>query len=105
MSDNTENYFYLNCNQQSQELAEAQYHRKLEEGIELCNRSSLRNKYKLEDILLQFDTIPKRVVRKQHRPMLLSVFRYMQTKLSICLSLQNTGTVNIEEYSARDLLS
>ncbi|CAG8496676.1 9705_t:CDS:2 [Dentiscutata heterogama] len=83
MSDNTENYFYRNRNHQTQELyfrewlpnvylpsvkvlrkanlnvAEAQYHHELEKGIEFCNRSSLRNKRKLEDILLQFDTMPK----------------------------------------------
>ncbi|CAG8757794.1 37120_t:CDS:2 [Gigaspora margarita] len=100
MFDNTENYFYCNCNQQTQKLyfrewvssvyllsvkvlrkanlnrAEAQYHYELEKGIELCNRSSLRNKYKLEDILLQFDAMFK-----------------------------NTGTVSIEGYSAGDLLS
>ncbi|KAF0433741.1 hypothetical protein F8M41_004994 [Gigaspora margarita] len=83
MSDNTENYFYCNRNQQAQELyfrkwllsiylpsvkvlrkanlnrAEAQYRHGLEEGIELCNKSSSGNKRKLEDILSQFDTMQR----------------------------------------------
>ncbi|KAF0345191.1 hypothetical protein F8M41_015895 [Gigaspora margarita] len=91
MFDNTENYFYRNCNQQIWELyfrewgssvylpsvkvlrkanlngAEAQYRYELEKGIELCNRSSLRNKHKLEDILLQFDAMFKSQCQKIYK--------------------------------------